>query len=237
MRGSRLDARFGRTEVDRPRRVDARVSRDRSVSSARRRTARGADRRANGERRSEAVVSLVPGPRRAWLVVGPSHGGSSDPRALTLFLLPVVAQYLQSALEVEHAANELAERYEEINLLYTISEILGRTVSLEEATKTILREVSETVGARRASVLVADRAPTRCAPSPRSASIRPTCRPSRSTTRAASARACSARDIPRCSRATNRSVPRRRATAAARCSPCRSCGRRPPRASRSRSAS
>ncbi len=111
----------------------------------------------NGERRSEAVVSLVPGPRRAWLVVGPSHGGSSDPRALTQFLLPVVAQYLQSALEVEHAANELAERYEEINLLYTISEILGRTVSLEEATKTILSEVSETVGARRASVLVADK--------------------------------------------------------------------------------
>src|SRR5207302_10420235 len=68
-----------------------------------------------------------------------------------------VTQYLQSALEVEHAANELAERYEEINLLYTISEILGRTVSLDEATKTILIEVSETVGARRASVLVHDR--------------------------------------------------------------------------------
>ena len=74
------------------------------------------------------------------------------------FLLPVVTQYLQSALEVEHAANELAERYEEINLLYTISEILGRTVSLEEAAKTILSEISETVGARRASILVHDRA-------------------------------------------------------------------------------
>lgn len=106
----------------------------------------------------EAIVSLVPGPRRAWLVVGPAHAPSSDVRVLTRFLLPVVAQYLQSALEVEHAANELAERYEEINLLYTISEILGRTVSLEEATKTILSEVSETVGARRATVLVHDRA-------------------------------------------------------------------------------
>jgi phosphoserine phosphatase RsbU/P len=104
----------------------------------------------------EAIVSAVPGPRRAWLVVGPSHS-ASDARVLTGFLLPVVTQYLQSALEVEHAANELAERYEEINLLYTISEILGRTVSLEEATKTILSEVSETVGARRATVLVLDR--------------------------------------------------------------------------------
>jgi len=106
----------------------------------------------------EAIVSLVPGPRRAWLVVGPSRKPSSDAKVLSKFLLPVVAQYLQSALEVEHAANELAERYEEINLLYTISEILGRTVSLDEAAKTILSEVSETVGARRATMLVHDRA-------------------------------------------------------------------------------
>ena len=56
--------------------------------------------------------------------------------------------------EIENAARELAERYEEINLLYSISEILGRTVSLEEAAATILREVSETVGARLASILV-----------------------------------------------------------------------------------
>src|SRR2546423_10551309 len=71
-------------------------------------------------------------------------------------MVPVVTKYLQSALDVEHAANELAERYEEINLLYTISEILGRTVSLEETARTILTEISETVGARRASILVHD---------------------------------------------------------------------------------
>ena len=57
-------------------------------------------------------------------------------------------------LEIERTASELAERYEEINLLYTISEILGRTVSLDEASATILREVSETVGARRGAILV-----------------------------------------------------------------------------------
>jgi sigma-B regulation protein RsbU (phosphoserine phosphatase) len=72
------------------------------------------------------------------------------------FLLPVVTLILQSALEVEHAANELAERYEEINLLYTISEILGRTVALDEVSGRILTEVSETVGARRAAVFVHD---------------------------------------------------------------------------------
>lgn len=59
-------------------------------------------------------------------------------------------------LEIDNAARELAERYEEINLLYTISDILGRTVSLDEAAATILREVSETVGARRAVILVCE---------------------------------------------------------------------------------
>lgn len=57
-------------------------------------------------------------------------------------------------IEIENAARELAERYEEINLLYTISEILGRTVALEEASATILREVSETVGARRGAIMI-----------------------------------------------------------------------------------
>ena len=103
------------------------------------------------------LVAAVPGPRRAWLAMGPCADRDVELQSFMKFLLPVVTQYLQSALEVEHAANELAERYEEINLLYTISEILGRTVALDEATKTILGEVSETVGARRASVLVHDR--------------------------------------------------------------------------------
>jgi sigma-B regulation protein RsbU (phosphoserine phosphatase) len=106
----------------------------------------------------DVVVAAVTGPRHAWVVLGPCPRPDVDLGSFMKFLLPVVTQYLQSALEVEHAANELAERYEEINLLYTISEILGRTVALDEATKTILKEVSETVGARRASVLVHDRA-------------------------------------------------------------------------------
>ena len=115
------------------------------------------------------------------------------------FLLPVVTQYLQSALEVEHAANELAERYEEINLLYTISEILGRTVALDEAAKTILIEVSETVGARRASVLVLRPRDQHAARRRRARRrSRAPCRRSTSTTRAASARTSSARSI-RCS--------------------------------------
>jgi sigma-B regulation protein RsbU (phosphoserine phosphatase) len=108
--------------------------------------------------RGDLLIAAVTGPRHAWVVLGPCPRPEVQVGDFMNFLLPVVTQYLQSALEVEHAANELAERYEEINLLYTISEILGRTVALDEATKTILKEVSETVGARRASVLVHDRA-------------------------------------------------------------------------------
>lgn len=109
-------------------------------------------------RGDELRVAAVPGPRDAWLAVGPCHapGGSLD--QLFDFLLPVVSQYIQSALEVEHAANELAERYEEINLLYSISEILGRAVTLDETARTILGEISDTVGARRGAILVLDRA-------------------------------------------------------------------------------
>jgi sigma-B regulation protein RsbU (phosphoserine phosphatase) len=105
------------------------------------------------------MVASLPGARRAWLVVGPCADDDDPDRldAYLRFLLPVISQHLSSGLEVEHAANELAERYEEINLLYTITEILGRTLSLEETAATILREISETVGANRGSILVHDR--------------------------------------------------------------------------------
>jgi len=106
--------------------------------------------------RGRLVVVPIAGPRPAWLVLGPCPIERREIDSYLKFLRPVVSQYLQNTLEVEHAANELAERYEEINLLYSISEILGRTVSLDEGAATILREVSETVGARRASILVHD---------------------------------------------------------------------------------
>jgi sigma-B regulation protein RsbU (phosphoserine phosphatase) len=101
------------------------------------------------------LIAAIPGARNAWLSVGPAADAGTLAAQMRL-LLPVVSQQMQSTLEVEHAAGELAERYEEINLLYTISEILGRTVDLGDATTRILAEVSDTVGARKGSVLVHD---------------------------------------------------------------------------------
>jgi phosphoserine phosphatase RsbU/P len=99
----------------------------------------------------------IPSARRMWLSVGPCEDDQTPIEAHARLLVPVVSQFIRGSLEVEHAAEELAERYEEINLLYTISEILGRTTSVEEASRAILGELSQTVGARRASILVYDK--------------------------------------------------------------------------------
>ncbi|MEO8337867.1 MAG: GAF domain-containing protein, partial [bacterium] len=104
------------------------------------------------------LVVPIGGPRSAWIALGPCPIEREELDRYLKFLRPVLAQFLQNTLEVEHAANELAERYEEINLLYSISEILGRTVSLEEGAATILKEVSETVGAHLGAILVHDAA-------------------------------------------------------------------------------
>jgi sigma-B regulation protein RsbU (phosphoserine phosphatase) len=104
------------------------------------------------------TVASVPGVRRTWISIGQCDLPAATGGNYLQVLLPVVSQILRAAQEVEHAALELAERYEEINLLYTIGEILGRTVTLEEAATTILTEISETVGARHASILVHDTA-------------------------------------------------------------------------------
>jgi sigma-B regulation protein RsbU (phosphoserine phosphatase) len=102
-------------------------------------------------------VAAVAGPKRAWVGVGPCRNSAVDASRFVEFLAQLVANLQRARLEVEHAAFELAERYEEINLLYTTSEIFGRTVSLEEAAARILEEIADTVGAGRGALLVHDR--------------------------------------------------------------------------------
>ena len=60
--------------------------------------------------------------------------------------------------EIRLTANALAESWEEINLLYSIGEILGRTVKLEDAAATILSEISDTVSADLGAIYVHDAA-------------------------------------------------------------------------------
>ena len=97
----------------------------------------------------------IPGTEQLWLEI---HGdGSRTPRTPRAAL---VAPLLEMLLSSEHDASklwdELTVRYAEIDLLYAISEILGQTVRLEEAARTILRQVARVVGARRGSIMVYD---------------------------------------------------------------------------------
>jgi len=54
--------------------------------------------------------------------------------------------------EARSAARELSDRYEEINLLYSISEISGSVLATEEAAARILAEILDVLSARRASI-------------------------------------------------------------------------------------
>ncbi len=68
-----------------------------------------------------------------------------------------VKRALDFAQEVRFFTYELSVRYEEINLLYSISETLGSILILEEATDDILKEVCEVLGAESGSLWVHDR--------------------------------------------------------------------------------
>jgi len=71
-------------------------------------------------------------------------------------LVEIVARLARTEHQAHLLSDELTRRYEEIDLLYGISEVLGRTIGLEEAAAFIVREVSDVVGARRASIMVHD---------------------------------------------------------------------------------
>jgi sigma-B regulation protein RsbU (phosphoserine phosphatase) len=96
----------------------------------------------------DAWFEPVPAARGIWLesALAPDR----DPAALA----EIVGSVLDSEREIAQVAAELSGRYEEIDLLYTISEILGHTVRLADAAQNILREVSDVVGARRATLFV-----------------------------------------------------------------------------------
>jgi sigma-B regulation protein RsbU (phosphoserine phosphatase) len=103
-----------------------------------------------------AWLEPVTGAPGLWLEVAGID--PEDLRRAVPRLLPIVAALLDAERRRAVVAEELAGRYEEIDLLYAISEILGRTVRLEEAAQIIVREVSAVVGARRGSIMVYDEA-------------------------------------------------------------------------------
>ena len=84
--------------------------------------------------------------------------GAVDPSAtaVTDLLCSQLSRVLDADQEIRFLSTELSERYEEINLLYSISEILGSILELSEAARIILTEVCDVLGARRGSLWVYD---------------------------------------------------------------------------------
>jgi phosphoserine phosphatase RsbU/P len=71
-------------------------------------------------------------------------------------LQALVSALLRADRATTYLSAELATRYQEIDLLYTISEVLGHTLRLDQAAGTIVRAVAEVVGARGATIAVLD---------------------------------------------------------------------------------
>ena len=81
-----------------------------------------------------------------------------DPPPTAEGVADLVSRSLERALDAAHEIRfftfELSERYEEINLLYSISETLGSILRLDDAARVILSEVCDVMGARRGSLWV-----------------------------------------------------------------------------------
>ena len=101
------------------------------------------------------AVTPQGGPPLELEVHGRSDGtGSDTAEAVAAVLRSVLKHAYDFAQEVRFFTYELSERYEEINLLYSISETLGSILRLDDATRVILGEVCDVLGALRGSLWV-----------------------------------------------------------------------------------
>lgn len=113
-----------------------------------------APRAPRGNRHDAASWLALPGSSGLFLEVAPSSGQRDD--EIAQHVLPVVQGAIDAAGATAVLRAELAARDEEIDLLYTIGELLGRARAVEEVATVILREVTAVVGARRAGLRVYD---------------------------------------------------------------------------------
>lgn len=75
---------------------------------------------------------------------------------LARHLVPLVREIADAERTAASLSNELVARYEEIDLLYSIGELLGRSRHVDDVASVILREVTAVIGARRAALRVYD---------------------------------------------------------------------------------
>ena len=111
----------------------------------------------DGAPRTDSILLAIP--TRGGLELTLEVRGANDPsqKAAANALRGALEHLYEYAEEVRFFAYEMSERYEEINLLYSISETLGSLLHLTDASHAILSEVCEVMGARRGSLWALDR--------------------------------------------------------------------------------
>jgi sigma-B regulation protein RsbU (phosphoserine phosphatase) len=70
--------------------------------------------------------------------------------------MPVITGVAHLESTIGSLTTELSSRYEEIDLIYTIGELLGRSQAVAEVADHILREVASVLGARQAGIRILD---------------------------------------------------------------------------------
>ncbi|MCA9762149.1 MAG: SpoIIE family protein phosphatase [Gemmatimonadetes bacterium] len=104
--------------------------------------------------RADAAFVAMPDAGGLWLEVVPTAGQRPDD--VVRRVMPVLAGVAHLESTVESLTTELASRYEEIDLIYTIGELLGRSQAVAEVADHILREVASVLGARQAGIRIVD---------------------------------------------------------------------------------
>ncbi|MBW3535017.1 MAG: SpoIIE family protein phosphatase, partial [Gemmatimonadetes bacterium] len=82
--------------------------------------------------------------------------GGEEVEALASVMHGILERTYDFSQEIRFFTYELSERYEEINLLYSISETLGSILRLDDAARVILGEVCDVLGARRGALWTYD---------------------------------------------------------------------------------
>jgi sigma-B regulation protein RsbU (phosphoserine phosphatase) len=105
--------------------------------------------------RAEAICrASLPVPGGPTLELQVLHAEGASTVAVASALSASLGLAFESAREVRFFSEELSERFEEINLLYSISETLGSTLDFDSGARKILGEVRDVLGAKRGSLWV-----------------------------------------------------------------------------------
>lgn len=79
---------------------------------------------------------------------------SAPADAMAVSLAATLERVFEMSREMRFFTAELSERYEEIHLLYSISETLGSILHMDDAARVILREVCDVMGAKQGSLWI-----------------------------------------------------------------------------------